>query len=51
MVTNKIGDAVALLAWSSYLHLYASVTEQYSLVQAKGSDHFGWESSRRPGGK
>ena len=33
------------------LTLCASVTKQYNLVPAKGSDLFGWESNRSSGGK
>ena len=33
------------------LHPCASVTKQYNLVPANGSDQFGWESNRGPGEK
>ena len=40
-----------IVGWASHIHLCASVSKQYKLVLAKGSDPFGWESNCAPGGK
>jgi len=43
--------SIALWPWKSYLHMCASVTEQYNLVLAKWGDPFRWKSNCGPSGK